>query len=154
MNDRSPVSSMYYSNIQIPNHSFVRHYWGEVNGEVRAVGDNHNMEGWYSEASADSKRLLGHVSEIDQTCHLVKFDRTDESKKDIMFVSFRCHNHLMGSTVAKTHYQMTADWAGEVVKDLEKRVPDIYCCYLQGDSGDINPRSNFPQDGSMPEEMY
>ena len=154
MNDRSPCSNMYYGSVNIPNHSFVRHYWASVNGEVRAVGDNHNMAGWYSEASADSKKLLSHISANDQTCHIVKFDRTDETKKDVMFLSFRCHPHLMGSQMVKTHFQMTADCAGMIVEKLEDQIDDVYCCYIQGSAGDLNPKSYFPNDGSYPEEVY
>ena len=138
MNDRMPAT-MAYGDTQVPDHNFVRHYFAtDGQGDNRVVGDNH-WDVWYADLPEESgKAYLGHADDIDQTFHIIKFDREDAD--DIMWMSFRAHNIITGNA---QQYLMSSDWTGKLCEYVEKEMKGTKCMYLQGDAGNVNPSTRM-----------
>lgn len=138
MNDRQPAT-MSYGDTQVPDHNFVRHYFAtDGQGDNRVIGDNH-WDTWYSDLPDGSgKALLGHADDIDQTFHIVKFDRKDAD--DVMWMSFRAHNTITGNG---QQYLMSSDWTGKLCEYVEEEMPGTKVMYLQGDAGNVNPSTRM-----------
>ncbi|MBR0466506.1 MAG: neutral/alkaline non-lysosomal ceramidase N-terminal domain-containing protein [Clostridia bacterium] len=138
MNDRAPAS-MAYGDTQVPDHNFVRHYYAtDGNGDDRVVGDNH-WDVWFADLPDNSgKKYIDHADKIDQTFHIIKFDRKDAD--DVMWMSFRAHNTITGDA---QQYLMSSDWTGKLCEYVEEQMPGTKCMYLQGDAGNVNPSTRM-----------
>jgi len=110
--------------------NFVKHY-KMSNGTV--AGDNH---GNFKHAT-----ILGHATETDKQVRFVKFTR--QGKKDILLWNWQGHPLTTGG-INKT--DLSADYPGAVRAILEKEDPDVYVSFLQGCGGDLNTRSNIPEE--------
>lgn len=109
---------------QILGLNFVRHY---LLGNGSYAGDNYGDFG--------AAPIVGYETEADHTIRLLRFEREDA--KDILLVHFQVHPHRTGG-MAKT--DISADIVARIRNYVEER-EDVYCSYVQGGSGNINPTS-------------
>lgn len=123
-------ANMFVSKGEIHDLNFVKHYALD-NGTV--AGDNHG--------SFKNATIIGHATEGDREVRFVKFTR--EGKKDVVLWNWQGHPLTTGG-IQKT--DLSADYPGAVRSYIEKACPNLYLNFLQGCGGDMNTRSNIPEE--------
>ncbi len=127
LDDRA-TTSIYSGSTVLENMNFVRHYLLE-NGTY--AGSNF---GDFSSAA-----IKEHATEGDPEMVLVKFDRADESKQDILLVNWQAHpDHAKENG----YNNLSADFPGAVRTKVESDT-DMLCVYFTGASGNQNPDSRI-----------
>ncbi len=114
---------------EIEGLNFVRHY-KLTNGTY--AGDNY---GDFSSAPIE-----GYETEADHICRLLRFER--EGAKDILLMNFQVHPHRTGG-INKTN--VSSDVVSRIRNYVEER-EDVFCTYMQGGAGNINPTSRITED--------
>lgn len=121
MADRSPVT-VSTGTTEIEGMNFVRHYLLE-NGTYAGP----------SFGDFNSAPIKEHVSESDPRMVLVKFDRADESKKDILMMNWQAHP---ASASSNGYNNISADFVGALRTEIEKEA-DVNFAYFTGSSGNL-----------------
>ena len=124
MADRSPAT-MSVGRTNTEGINFVKHYLLD-NGTY--AGDNHG--------DFRSGRIVKHAAEADPEIRVVKIDR--EEKKSLVLANWQAHP-LLTSAIDK--FDLSADFPASTREAFEARVKDCLFVYLQGCSGDLNPRT-------------
>lgn len=127
--DRQPAE-MYYGTSESEGLNFIRHVKMEDGGYK---GDNFGHE--------NTTKPVAYVEEIDETIHLIKFDRGDDYK-DIIMMNWRAHGTLTGGS---SKYNISADYVGSLRTYLQEQT-DCLFAYYQGAAGNVNPRSYITED--------
>ena len=118
--------------------NFVRHYLmtdrdrkdDPAPEDAYEAGDNYGQE--YS-SDLEHYRYIGHEEPEDPEMQLVKFTREDAD--DILFINFQAHATTTGGRV-KTN--LSSDYPGVLVKELEVLLPGTRAVFLQGAAGNLN----------------
>lgn len=127
LDDRA-TTSIYSGSTVLENMNFVRHYLLE-NGTY--AGSNFG--------DFNSAAIKEHATAGDPEMVLVKFDRTDESKQDILLVNWQAHpDHARENG----YNNLSADFPGAVRTKVENDT-DMLCVYFTGASGNQNPDSRI-----------
>ena len=127
MADRA-ATTLFSGSTVIEGMNFVRHYLLE-NGTY--AGSNFG--------DFNSSPIKEHATATDPEMVLVKFDRTDESKKDILLVNWQAHaDHAKENG----YTMMSADFPGALRTKVEKET-DMLCAYFTGAGGNQNPDSRI-----------
>ncbi len=134
LNDRKPAEA-FFGIADTFGYNFTRHYFGKDNGEIVAVGDNHNSD-------VSETNLIGHTTDNDKTLRVIRFKR--ENAKTVYYVNFRAHATLTGGSAK---YDISADFAGAIRDALEKQ-DDCLVAYFQGAAGNQNPTSRISSENA------
>ena len=118
--DRAPAT-MLAGTQEIPLMNFDRHYKTD--------------KGTYFGPSFGTKdgEVVGHATETDPQMVLVKFDYTDESKKDVLMVNWQAHPDFAS---AIGYYQIAPSFIGPLRDELEK-LSGMHVAYFNGASGNL-----------------
>ena len=124
--DRS-ASTISSCSTVLENMNFVRHYIledGTYTGTSSAVNEG---------------TPVAHATNSDPRMFLVKFDRADESKQDILLVNWQAHpDHA----TENGYNMLSADFPGAIRDKVEKET-NMLCAYFTGASGNQNPDSRI-----------
>ena len=131
MADRSEVK-MYQGAVQTENLTFVRHV---LMNDGTVAGPN--FGNW-------SSGVKEYMVEGDREMLLVKLDRVDESKKDILMMNFQSHPVFTGGS-DKT--EVSADYVGACRRVLEEQT-GMHFAFFLGACGNQTPTSYFPKDNN------
>ena len=123
--DRSAATT-YSTTTKIEGMNFVRHY---VMEDGTYVGAN---AGTY-----DTSKFTAHATETDPQMVLIKFDRADEAKQDILLVNWQAHP---ASATENGYNSISADFPGPLRTKVEKET-NLLCAYFTGASGNQTPDS-------------
>lgn len=110
--------------------NFVRHYIME-DGTLVANSD-----------VADRTRIVGHPMESDTQMTILKFDRADEAKKDILMVNWQTHPADSGGL---GYYNIGPDFVGALRNKLEADT-GMHVAYFSGAVGNQVPDSKWAQE--------
>lgn len=134
MEDRA-ATTIYTGAVETENLTFVRHYIRE-NGEYFGDGD--------------PERLLGdtkdHATEANKTMVLAKFDRADESKKDILLMNFQAHPCMTANGGRDT--KISADFVG-FTRQIIQEETGMNFIYFTGSAGNQNTYSYLKGDNDI-----
>ncbi|MBR3437623.1 MAG: neutral/alkaline non-lysosomal ceramidase N-terminal domain-containing protein [Lachnospiraceae bacterium] len=123
--------------------NFCRHYLlarvEEPDVPVMFCGDNFNDV--YSHDTAHYV-YCGHQEEADPMVQVICLKR--ENADDICMINFQAHDHVTGGF---TRPDMSSDYSGALVKQLEEKYPHLKCSYFNGAAGNINPHTRMLSDG-------
>jgi len=131
MADRSEVK-MYQGAVQTENLTFVRHV---LMNDGTVAGPNFGS--W-------SSGVKEYMVENDPEMLLLKLDRVDESKKDILMMNFQSHPVFTGGS-DKT--EVSADYVGACRRVLEEQT-GMHFAFFLGACGNQTPTSYFPKDNN------
>ena len=136
MEDRA-ATTMYTGSVETENMTFVRHYIRE-NGETFGDGDDARLLG-------DTK---DHFTEANEEMILVKFDRADEAKKDILLMNFQAHPCMTANAGKDT--RISADFVGYVRQIIQEEA-EMDFIYFTGSAGNQNTYSYLDGDKDIPQ---
>ena len=125
--DRSPAE-IYGAKVQTEGLNFVRHYI-EEDGDITSK-NNGNFS---------LKNTVGHAREADPEMVLLKLDRADESKKDIMLMNWGAH-----PCTVEEYNNISADYIGAVRSSFEQQT-DMLFAFFQAAGGDVGQDSAIPE---------
>ena len=124
--DRSSAE-IYGAKVQTEGLNFVRHYI-EFDGDYTSQNNgNFVLE--------DTK---GHAREADPEMVLLKLDRADESKKDILMMNWAAH-----PTRTDEYNLLSADYVGSARTSFEDQTGMLFA-FFQGAGGDVVTESAIP----------
>ena len=127
MADRSGAT-IYSTSTELENMNFVRHYLLE---DGTYAGSNFG--------DFNASPIKEHATAGDNELQLVKFDRADESKQDILLVNWQSHpDHAR----ANGYNTLSADFPGAMRTKIEKDT-ELLCAYFTGAAGNQNPFSQI-----------
>ena len=129
MADRSPAT-FYQTKANHEGMNFVRHYIME-DGTMVANSD-----------VSDPKKIVGHPMESDTLMTLLKFERADETKKDIIMVNWQTHP---ADTDGLGYYNIGPDFVGPLRDKLEKDT-GAHVAYFSGAVGNQVPDSKWKEE--------
>ena len=136
MEDRA-ATTMYTGSVETEDMTFVRHYIRE-NGETFGDGDDARLLG-------DTK---DHFTEANEEMVLIKFDRADESKKDILLMNFQAHPCMNANAGKDTN--ISADFVGYVRQIIQEEA-EMDFIYFTGSAGNQNTYSYLDGDKDIPQ---
>ena len=127
MEDRS-AATLYRTKAEHEGLNFVRHYTLEDGTLVDNSGANGNID-----------KIIGHPMDADKEMILLKFDRADEKKKDILTVHWQAHP----DDASEIGYNMLSPgFIGPLRNKLEKDT-GMHVAYFNGASGNLNRKSKY-----------
>lgn len=132
--DRSPVT-LHGAKAETENLAFVRHY---------LLSDN--TYGGVNFGDFSGKQIVDHATPSDQELILIKLDRQDDEKKDILLMNYQCHPSFTGSSTATN---ISADYVGTTRDIIEKETGMLFA-FIQGAAGNQNPQSRIPAEDEKP----
>ena len=134
MEDRA-ATTIYTGSVETEDMTFVRHYIRE-NGEYFGDGD--------------PERLLGdtkdHATEANKLMVLAKFDRADESKKDILLMNFQAHPCMTANAGKDTN--ISADFVG-FTRQIIQEETEMEFIYFTGSAGNQNTYSYIEEENDI-----
>lgn len=121
------VSTISATSTQATGMTFVRHY----------IMSN----GSYAGANFGDWNLTPqkHTTTADEQMQIIKFERTDESKKDVVLVNFQAHNDYATDLGYNT---LSAGYVGAFRDELAK-LSGCDVAFFMGASGNLNPESKI-----------
>lgn len=125
--DLSP-SDIFIGSTQAEDLVFVRHYL-LTDGTVTSSG-----------VSAASPMIVGHPAEKDAEVQIIRFQRPQEDKKDILMVSFNSH-----PTFTEGGVLISADFPGPTRDHIESQ-GDYLVAYYTGDAGNQEEYSKINEE--------
>lgn len=131
LEDRAPAKLLGTKTLTPENYNCIRHY-RRADGTV--VGDNF---GYFSKAP-----IVAHVEDSDREMRIIKIEREDEGKKDILLVNWQAHPAMTGGS---KRYNMSADFPGMLRNELEYRT-DMHMAYFTAAAGNHNTRSRIQEE--------
>lgn len=124
--DLSPAT-ISAATTQTTGMTFVRHYEMED-----GTYSGSNFGNW-------SIKIVGHAGPADESMLVVKFDRIDESKKDVVLVNFQAHN----DHAKELGYNLlSAGYVAPLRDELEAK-SGCEVAFFMGASGNLNPSSRI-----------
>ncbi|MBE6981921.1 MAG: hypothetical protein E7437_06345 [Ruminococcaceae bacterium] len=138
MNDRQPAV-MYTGSFEVGGGkdgyglNFTRHYQFLRDGVWEYSCDN------FGERNLNSQKQVRHVTDADQTMHLVKFDR---SGTDILMVNWRAHPTLTGGP---DKFVLSSDYVG-ALREAVKADTGMDVIFFQGAAGNVNAVSRLTKE--------
>ena len=126
LEDRSP-SKIFTATAELVNKNAVRHYKMD--------------DGTYAGSNFGdfSKTIVGHATEGDSRMVLIKFDRIDKYKQDIVLANWQAHaDHAK----ANGYRMLSADHPGSMRTKFESQTGMLFT-YITGASGNQNPDSKI-----------
>ena len=117
--DRSPAT-VAACTTEVPGMNFTRHYLLEDGSYAGPSFGNFN-----------AAPIKEHVTETDPRMVLVKFDRIDESKQDIVLMNWQAHP---ANASTNGYNNISADFVGSVRNKFE-RATNMHFAYFTGASG-------------------
>ncbi len=132
LSDQKPAV-MKWKELDLTGYNFVRHYVTDKEGDP-TVGDNHG--------DLHEGEIVRHISEANHTMYLLAFCR--ENAKDVIVANWRAHATLTAAG-GNARKDVSADFIGTVRYYLEKD-EDVLFAYMQGDAGNINPKTRLSDD--------
>ena len=122
---------------------------------LRAKADHEGMnfvrhytlaDGTYTDSSGASAagvaNLVGHPMPTDPQMIMLKFDRADESKKDILMVNWQAHP----DSASEIGYKLISpSWIGPMRNKLEQQT-GMHVAYFTGASGNQTKESKIPSE--------
>lgn len=133
--DRAPANLLIGS-AATKNLNFVRRY----------VLEGNIVAGYQSDLNDLGLPIIGHESEVDNELQILKFDRAESGKKDIIMANFQAHPHR-DSGAGTTLY--TANIVGFFRTELEEK-QNVHVLYFTGASGNVNASSQIPEENITP----
>ena len=117
------ATTIYAGATIVENMTFVRHY--------------EMTDGTYAGSNFGdfSKTIVGHATDSDDEMQLVKFDRADEEKQDILLVNWQTHPDRATEI---GYNSISASLAGTTRTKIEKDT-ELLCAYFTGAAGNQNP---------------
>ena len=129
--DISPVSAISYGSAQTERMVRVRHY---LMADGSTYGNGHGDI---------SKGIVSHHYDADEETQVIRFTRSAEDKKDIVFMNLGAHATLVsGESLA-----LSADFPGAARTYVEENA-DVHCAYFIAAAGDQTPSSKI--EGEIP----
>ena len=126
LEDRSKAT-IYAGAKDLENMNFVRHYIMEDGSYAGSnFGDLNSLE------------EVAHATDTDPSMILYKFDREDESKKDILMVNWAAH----ADHAAENYTYLSSDYPGMIRDEVEMNT-DLLCTYIPGAGGNQNPHGRI-----------
>lgn len=124
------AATIYATSTQTEKMTFVRHY--------------KMADGTYSGANFGNWSIdcVDYATEADEEMQIVKFDRADESKKDVLLVNFQAHND---HAKAIGYNSISAGYTG-AIRDELKASSGCEVAFFMGASGNLNPESRIAAD--------
>ena len=121
------AATILATSTQAEKMTFVRHY--------------KMSDGSYAGANFGNLNLtpVAHTAEADEQMQVVKFDRADESKKDIVLVNFQAHNDHAQAIGYNT---LSAGYVGALRDELSAK-SGCEVAFFMGASGDLNHSSRI-----------
>ena len=120
-------ASIYATSTQAEKMTFVRHYKMED-----GTYSGSNFGNW-------SINIVDHAAPADEEMQIIKFDRADESKKDVVLVNFQAHNDHAKQI---GYNSLSAGYVAGLRDELEaKSGCDV--AFFMGASGNLNPTSRI-----------
>lgn len=115
------LATLHGTKVETENMNFVRHY--------------EMLDGSYAGANFGDYNLMAkkHLREPDREMVLVKIDRQDKEKKDIVLMNWQCHPTFTGGG-AKT--DVSADYVG-TCRDAFENETGMLFAFFQGGGGDV-----------------
>ncbi len=126
LEDRSKAT-IYAGAKDLKNMNFVRHY---VMSDGSYAGSNFG--------DLNSLEEVAHATETDPALTLYKFDREDESKKDILLVNWAAH----ADHAVENYNYLSADYPG-AIRDEVEATTDLLCMFIPGAGGNQNPHGRI-----------
>lgn len=127
MADRAPTE-ISIGRVDAEGLNFVRHY---VQEGGHYIGDNFG--------SLSNGPIIGHAEENDPEMQVIKFDRTDEAKRDIVMVNWQAHPCITSGT---NETNLSADFVGST-RNYVERETGMQFIYFQGAAGNHNAKSRI-----------
>ena len=124
--DLSEVSGLSTGSIQTENMTRVRHYLMN-DGTTYGMGHGTTASGYKA-----------HHYEADEQLQVIRIDRADESKKDIVLMSMPTHATIVSSGPK----MLSADFPGIARVEVENQM-NVHCAYFIGAAGDQVPNSSI-----------
>ena len=130
MADRS-AATIYGTTTVLEGMNFVRHY---LMSDGSYAGSNFG--------DFTSNTIVGHATAGDDEMQLLKLDRADESKQDILMINWQTHpDHAK----ANGYNNISADHAGAARTKVENET-GMLCAYFTGAAGNQNPDSRISEE--------
>ena len=126
LDDRAPAT-MLAGTQEIPGMNFVRHY---KMADGNYVGSNFGKQ---------TAQIVGHATDVDAQMVLVKFDYTDESKKDVLMVNWQAHPDWAR---AIGYNQIAPSFVGPL-RDTLENLSGMRVAYFTGASGNVGADSRI-----------
>lgn len=119
--DRAPTT-LYAAKVQTEGMNFTRHYL-QSDGKITSSNTG-NLE---------ADKVIEHAKQADPEMVLIKMDRADESKKDIVLMNFQAHPTSRGGADSTA---ISADYIGTARTAFEEQT-GMEFAFFQGASGDL-----------------
>lgn len=126
--DRS-AATLYYGSTQVDGMNFIRHY--KLDNDTYA-GSNFG--------DFTSGEIVDHAEANDPTMQILKIDRADETKKDILVMNWQAHPCFTDGGGAGT--DLSADFIGTCRAYVESQT-GCHFAYFQGAAGNHNATSRI-----------
>lgn len=126
LEDRAKAT-IYAGAKELKNMNFVRHY---VMSDGSYAGSNFG--------DLTSLEEVAHATETDPALTLYKFDREDESKKDVLLVNWAAH----ADHASENYNYLSADYPG-AIRDEVEATTDLLCMFIPGAGGNQNPHGRI-----------
>lgn len=130
--DLSPVSAISYGSAQTEKMVFVRHY---LMADGSSYGNGHGDI---------NKGIVSHHYDSDGETQVIRFVRSAEDKKDIVFMNLGAHATMTSST-----NMLSADFPG-VARTYVEDNADVHCAYFIAAAGEQTPSTKIP--GNAPHD--
>ena len=127
MADRADAK-IFVGKVEVPGMNFVRHY---LMSDGSYAGSNFGTF-----ANLD---IVDHAEVNDPIMQIVKFDKIDETKKDIYLMNWAAHPCFTGGM---EKYDLSADFIGPARDYVEKQTGG-HCAYFTGAAGNQNTNSQI-----------
>lgn len=121
------ASTIYATSTQAEKMTFVRHY-----KMVDGTYSGSNFGNW-------SIDIEDHAAPADEEMQIIKFDRADESKKDVVLVNFQAHNDHAKQI---GYNAISSGYVGALRDELEAK-SGCQVAFFMGASGNLNPTSRI-----------
>jgi len=144
LKDLAPVT-IQTGAVDVEGLNFVRHY---LMKDGSYYGDNFgSTESGYA----------GHEREADKEMQIIRLDRADESKQDILMLNWQAHAKIASTvetSIGKTGREMiSADYIGPLRENVEKET-GMVMAYFLGATGNLNGISKIREEQNNVPEDY
>ena len=109
--------------------SFVRHY---LMSDGSYAGDNFG--------DFVNNAIVDHARKVDPQLQVIRFDRSNSGKQNVLLVNWQCHPMLHALLTRK---DISADYIGSTREYVEETKGDLFV-FFQGAAGDHSSRSRIP----------
>ena len=122
--------------------NFVRHYTRASGGITGDVFGDLIMDPETGKLEKDRSVYADHTTEADRLMLILRLDRSESEKKDIILANWRAHASITGGN-HKT--ECSADFP-HAFRSAAEEATGCNVAYFQGAAGNINPRSRIKEE--------